>query len=167
MRGARLKARGRAKRGARAPWERRRGTRVTSGGRNSRGYLLKRKHMLIKVNVPGGEHTVGDGIIAPISLGVGGVADEDASDRTGCEFVRSGIGSARIAKAPENTQAIIRWGRTEEKMVRCIVPPWAARAKVKEKRSSSECVRPETRRHVSMEQERANAAFRVQRTRSS
>ena len=47
--------------------------------------------------------------------------------------MRSGVGSARIAKAPENTQAIIRWGRTEEKMVRCIVPPWAARAKVKEK----------------------------------
>ena len=113
--------------------------------------------MLIKVNVPGSEHTVGDGIVAPISLGVGGVADEDASDRTRCEFVRSGVGSARIAKAPENTQAIIRWGRTKEKMVRCIVPPWAARAKVKEKRSSGECVRPETRRHISMEQERANA----------
>ena len=116
---------------------------------------MKRKHMLIKVNVPGSEHTVGDGIVAPISLGVGGVADEDASDRTRCEFVRSGVGSARIAKAPENTQAIIRWGRTEEKMVRCIVPPWAARAKVKEKRSSGEGVR--TRRHISMEQERANA----------
>ena len=94
---------------------------------------MKRKHMLIKVNVPGSEHTVGDGIVAPISLGVGGVADEDASDRTRCEFVRSGVGSARIAKAPENTQAVIRWGRTEEKMVRCIVPPWAAGAKVKEK----------------------------------
>ena len=50
--------------------------------------------MLIKVNVPGSEHTVGDGIVAPISLGVGGVADEDASDRTRCEFVRSGVGSA-------------------------------------------------------------------------
>ena len=48
-------------------------------------------------------------------------------------------------------------GAYQKKMVRCIVPPWAARAKVKEKRSSSECVRPETRRHVSMEQERANA----------
>ena len=48
-------------------------------------------------------------------------------------------------------------GAFEEKMVRCIVPPWAARAKVKEKRSSGECVRPETRRHISMEQERANA----------
>ena len=128
---------------------------------------MKRKHMLIKVNVPGSEHTVGDGIVAPISLGVGGVADEDASDRTRCEFVRSGVGSARIAKAPENTQAIIRWGRTEEKMVRCIVPPWAARAKVKEKRSNGEGVRPETRRHISMEQERATQSFRVRRTRSA
>ena len=133
MRGARLKARGRAKRGVRAPWERRRGARVTNGGRNSRGYLVKRKHMLIKVNVPGSEHTVGDGIIAPISLGVRGVADEDASDIMRCEFVTSGVGSARIAKAPENTQAIVRWGRTKEKMVRCIVPPWAAKANVKEK----------------------------------
>ena len=94
---------------------------------------MKRKHMLIKVNVPGSEHTMGDGIVAPISLGGRGVADEDASDRTGCKFVWSGVGSARIAKAPENTQAIIRWGRTEEKMVRCIVPPWAAGANVKEK----------------------------------
>ena len=133
MQGAPLKARGRAKRGARAPWERRRGARVTGGGRNSRGYLLKRKHMLIKVNVPGSEHTVGDGIVAPISLGVRGVADEDASDRTGCKFVGSGVSSARIAKAPENMQAIIGRGRTEEKMVRCIVPPWAAGSKVKEK----------------------------------
>ena len=108
MRGARLKTVGRTKRGARVPWERHRGARVTTGGRNSWGYLVKRKHMLIKVNVPGSEHTVGYRIVAPISLGVGGVADEDASDRTRCEFVRSGVGSARIAKAPENTQAIIR-----------------------------------------------------------
>ena len=43
------------------------------------------------------------------------------------------MGSAKIAKAPKNTQVVIRWGRTKEKMVRCIVPPWAARAKVKEK----------------------------------
>ena len=94
---------------------------------------MKRKHMLIKVNVPGSEHTVVDGIIAPIDLGVGGVADEDASDRTRCEFVRSGVGSSRIAKAPENTQAIIRWWRAEEKMVRCAVPPWAAGSNVKKK----------------------------------
>ena len=89
--------------------------------------------MLINVNVSGSEHTVGDGIVAPISLGVRGVADEDASDRTGCKFVRSGVGCARIAKAPENTQAIIRWGRTKEKMVRCVVTPWAAGSNVKEK----------------------------------
>ena len=75
---------------------------------------------------------MGDGIIAPISLGVRGVADEDANDRTRCEFVRSRVGSARIAKAPKNMQAIIRWGRTEEKMVRCIVPLLTAGAKVKE-----------------------------------
>ena len=94
---------------------------------------MKRKHMLIKVNVPGSENTVGDGIVAPISLRVGGVADEDARDITRCEFVRSGVGNARIAKAPKNTQAIIRWGRTKEKMVRCVVPPWAAGSNVKEK----------------------------------
>ena len=89
--------------------------------------------MLIKVNVPGGEHTVGDGIIAPISLGVRGVADEDASDGLRCKLVRSSVGSAGIAKAPKNTQVVIRRGRTKEKMVRCIVPPWAAKANVKEK----------------------------------
>ena len=133
MWGGAPQSQGRAKRGARAPWERRRGTRIIGGGRNNQGYPLKWKHMLIKVNVPGSEHTVGDGIVAPISLGVGGVADEDASDRTRCEFVRSGVGSARIAKAPKNTQAIIRWGRTKEKMVRCVVPPWAAGSNVKKK----------------------------------
>ena len=57
--------------------------------------------MLIKVNVPGGEHTVGDGIVAPISLGVGGVADEDASDRSRFKLVRSSVGSSGIAKAPK------------------------------------------------------------------
>ena len=66
--------------------------------------------MLIKVNVRGSEQMVGDWIVAPISHEVGGVADEDASDRTRCEFVRSGVGSARIAKALENMQAIIRTG---------------------------------------------------------
>ena len=76
---------------------------------------------------------VGDGIVAPISLGVGGVADEDASDRTRCEFVRSGVGNASIEKAPKNTQAIIRWGRTKEKMVRCVVLHWAAGSNVKVK----------------------------------
>ena len=94
---------------------------------------MKRKHMLIKVNVSGSEHTVGDGIVAPTSLGVRGVSDEDASDRTGCEFVWSGVSSARIAKAPENMQAIIIWGRTKETMVRCVVPPWAAGSNVKKK----------------------------------
>ena len=89
--------------------------------------------MLIKVNVPGSEHSVGDRIVAPISLGVGRVANEDASDRSRCKLVRSSVGSAGIAKAPKNTQVAIRRGRTKEKMVRCIVPPWAARAKVKEK----------------------------------
>jgi hypothetical protein len=101
--------------------------------RNSRGYLVKRKHMLIKVNVPGSEHTVGDGIVAPISLGGRGVADEDASDRSRCKLVRSSVGSARIAKAPKNMQVVIRRGRTKEKMVRCVVPPWAAGSNVKKK----------------------------------
>ena len=138
----------------RAPWERRQGARITVDGRNSRGYLLKRKHMLIKVNVPGSEHTVGDGIVAPISLGVRGVADEDASDRTWCKFVRSSVGSARIAKALKNLHAIIRRGCIKEKMVMCIVPPWAAGSKDKKKGCSSECIRPAARRHVSMKQER-------------
>ena len=94
---------------------------------------MKRKHMLIKVNVPGSEHTVGDGIVAPISLRVGGVADEDASDRSRCKLVRSSVSSAGIAKAPKNTQVVIRRGRTKEKMVRCVVPLWVIGSKVKEK----------------------------------
>ena len=100
---------------------------------NSWGYLVKRKHMLLKVNVPGSEHTVGDRIIAPISLGVRGVADEDTSDRSRCKLVRSSVDSAGIAKPPKNTQVVIRRGRTKEKMVRCVVPPWAAGSNVKKK----------------------------------
>ena len=76
---------------------------------------------------------MGDGIVAPISLGVGAVADEDASDRSRCKLVRSSVGSAGIAKASKNTQVIVRWGRTKEKMVRCVVPPWAAGSNVKKK----------------------------------
>ena len=57
--------------------------------------------MLMKVNVPGSEHTVGDWIIAPITLGVGEIADEAACNGTGCKFVRSGVGTASIAKAPK------------------------------------------------------------------
>ena len=89
--------------------------------------------MLIKVNVPGSEHMVGDGVVAPISLGVGGVANEDGSDRSRCRLVRSSVGSAGIAKAPKNTQVVIRRGRTKEKMVRCVAPPWAAGSNVKKK----------------------------------
>ena len=89
--------------------------------------------MLIKVNVPGGEHAVGDGIVAPVSLGVRGVADEDASDRSRCKLVRCNVGSTGIAKAPKNTQVVIRRGRTKEKKMRCVVPPWAAGSNVKKK----------------------------------
>ena len=96
-------------------------------------YLLKRKHMLIKVNVPGGEDTVGDGIIAPIALGVRRVAEENASERTGCKFMRSSVGGARVTKAPKNTQTIIRRWRTKKEVMRCVIPPWAAGSEVKEK----------------------------------
>ena len=71
----RLKARGRAESGARTPWERRRGGCIIHW--SNRGYLLKREHMLIKVNISGSEDTVGDGIVAPITLGVRRVAEKD------------------------------------------------------------------------------------------
>ena len=51
--GARLKTGGRAERSTGAPWRRRGDGDVVHG--SSRGYLLKRKHVLIKVNMPGGE----------------------------------------------------------------------------------------------------------------
>ena len=88
--------------------------------------------MLIKVNMPGGEHTVGDGIVAPITLGVRRVAEKDTCNGTRCKFVGSSVGSARITKAPKNTQTIIGRWRTKEKMVGCEIPTWAAGTNVKE-----------------------------------
>ena len=70
--GARLKAGGRAERSAGAPWRRRGDDDIIHG--SSRRYLLKRKHVLIKVNMLGSEHMVGDGIVAPVAFGVRGVA---------------------------------------------------------------------------------------------
>jgi hypothetical protein len=105
---------------------------MISGGRNNRGYLLKRKHMLIKVNVPGGEHVVGDRIVASIALGVGRVADEDACNTSWCKFMWRSGGSARITQTPEDTQTIIRRWHTKEKVVRCVVPLRVTGPEVKE-----------------------------------
>ena len=88
--------------------------------------------MLIKVNVPGSEHTVGDGIVEPISLGVGGVANEDASNRMWCKFVGSGVGSARI----EGTRRYASHHRTEayrREDAEVHSSTWTAGSKVKEK----------------------------------
>ena len=71
--------------------------------------------------------------------------------------MRSGVGNARIANAPEYTQTIIRGWCTEQEVMRCKIPPWSAGSNVKENGCSSKRVRPEARRHVSMKQEHANA----------
>ena len=76
---------------------------------------------------------MGDGIIAAVALSVRWVAEKDAGDGAGCKLMRRSSGDARVAKAAEDAKPIIRGGCIEEKMMRCIVPSWAARAKVKEK----------------------------------
>ena len=72
--------------------------------------MLKREDHLIKVNVSGGENTMGDGIIAAVALSVRWVAEKDAGDGAGCKLMRRSSGDARVAKAAEDAKPIIRGG---------------------------------------------------------
>lgn len=92
---------------------------------------MKGKNFLVKVNVPRGEHAVGDGIVAPVTFGVRRVTEEDAREGAWGELVRGGGGDARVTKAPEHTKLIIRGRSAEKKLVGCVVPARAAWTYVK------------------------------------
>ena len=72
----------------------------------------------------------------------------------------SGGRDAGITETPKNAETIIRWNCTEEKLVRSVVPARTTRADVKEKAGGRKGVRPETRRHVGVEEQRADTVIK-------
>ena len=74
--------------------------------------------------------------------------------------MRGGGRGARITETPENAKTIIRWNRTEEELVRSVVPARTTRANVNEKAGGRERVRPEPRSHVGVEEQRADTVIK-------
>ena len=74
--------------------------------------------------------------------------------------MRSSGRGARITETPENAKTIIRWNRTEEKLVRSVAPAWMTRVNVYEEASGRERVWPEPRRHVGVEEQRADTVIK-------
>ena len=109
--------------------------------------------------MPRSENAVGHWIIAPVTFGVGRITKEDTRKRPGSEFVRCSGRGARITETPENAKTIIRWNRTEEELVRSVVPARTTRANVNEKAGGRERVRPELRRYVGVEEQRADTVI--------
>ena len=101
-----------------------------------------------------------DRIIAPVTFGIRRVAKEDAWDGSWCELVWRGGRGARITETPENAKTIIRWNRTEEELVRGVVPAGTTGANVNEEAGGRERVRPEPRRHIGVEEQRADTVIK-------
>ena len=74
--------------------------------------------------------------------------------------MRSSGRSARITETTENAKTIIRWNRTEEELVRSVVPARTSRADVNEEAGGGKSIRPEPRRHVGVEEQRAGAVIK-------
>ena len=73
---------------------------------------------------------MGDGVVAPVTFGVGRVAKEDAWVGSRCELVwRRGRG-AGITETPKDAETIIGRWCDEEKVVRGVVPPRVTRTNV-------------------------------------
>ena len=99
-----------------------RGTAGGTRGWSAEGGTCWKGNSLIKVHVSRCINAVGHWIIAPVTFGVGRVTEKDARNRPGSEFVRDGGHGATITETPVNAKTIIRWSRTEEELVRSIVP---------------------------------------------
>jgi len=110
--------------------------------------------------MPRSENAVGHWIIAPITFGVGRITKEDARKRPGSEFVRCSGRGARITETPENAKTIIRWNRTEEELVRGVVPAGTTGANVNEEAGGRERVRPEPSGHVGVEEQCADTVIK-------
>ena len=74
--------------------------------------------------------------------------------------MRGGGRGARITKTPENPETIVGRRDTEKELMRSIIPARTTRADVKEKSGGGECVRPEPRRNVGVEKQRADTVVK-------
>ena len=114
----------------------------------------------MKVHMPQTKNAVGHWIIAPVTFGVGRITKEDTRKRPRSEFVRSNGRGARITETPEDAKTIIRWSRIEEEMVRSVVPAGTIGVNVNKEAGGRERVRPEPRRHVGVEEQRADTVIK-------
>ena len=73
--------------------------------------------------------------------------------------MRSSGRGARITETPEDAKTIIRWSRTEEVPVRSVVPAGTTGVDVNKEPGGRERVRPEPRRHVGVEEQRADTVI--------
>ena len=73
--------------------------------------------------------------------------------------MRSSRRGARITETPANAKTIIRWNRTEEELVRGVVPAGTTGVNVTDEAVSRERVRPEPRRHVGVEEQCADTVI--------
>ena len=73
--------------------------------------------------------------------------------------MRSSGRGARITETPKNAKTIIRWNRTEEELVRSVVPMGMTWANVNKEASGRERVRPEPRRHIGVEEQCADTVI--------
>ena len=103
---------------------------------------------------------MGDRIVAPVTFGVGWIAKEYSRKGAGCEFVRGGGRSTSVAKAAEDAETIIGRRRTEEKVVRSVVPTGTAWADVEKKSGGGEGIGPKSRRDVGMEKKGADTIIK-------
>ena len=73
--------------------------------------------------------------------------------------MRSSGHGARITETPEDAKTIIRWNRTKEELVRSVVPARTTRANVNKEAGGRERIRPEPRRYVGVEEQRADTVI--------
>ena len=74
--------------------------------------------------------------------------------------MRSSGRGARLTETPENVKTIIRWNRTEEELVRGVVPAGTTGVNVNEEAGGRECVWPEPSGHIGVEEQRADTVIK-------
>ena len=95
---------------------------------------------------------MGNGIVAPIALGIRRVTGKDAHEGAWGKLIQGGERDARITETPENMEFIIGWWSPIKQLMRCIVPTTAARPDVGQKICRGKGIRPKMGREVGMEE---------------
>ena len=81
-----------------------------------------------------------DRVVAVKSFGVGLEAKEDTSKRPRRKFMWRGSGDVGVTQATNDVKIIVGWRRPEQKMMRCIAPPWFGRPDVEKKSGGGESI---------------------------